>query len=237
MQKISEWMWHEVFLNNWKIIKIPKKPWNIEEVNKLVDYARKRFLNVMADTEVKEVQGNSYIIEQEFIMWENLNTENIQYVLDKFYELLELHLNSIKDKWIWLDFVWLEWSIKSILSGKINDNLKLDWTLLEIFIKIFILSMNLIVKKSKLTFVDYKIIRPIIKKIPEDSMYWKLLDLWENWSRPELANFMIDNNWYIKIVDISLTNMKSKNIKERFRSIFIEKWNKIILKEYFWITY
>lgn len=209
-QKISEWAWHEIFLNDRVITKIPKKPLNIKEIWNLLLFAKDFFWKYILDTVIKSY-WDKYILEQPFINWEHVSVDNLSQVLIEFEKLLELHSNSIIDNWIWLDFVWLEWAIK--------------WWLYDL-------------SKYKWTKFDYIIITPFLKKLSKTfSIFSKVYYFWEKWTLPELANVMIDTNWDLKVIDLSLINFKSNNLEEKVRANVIEWWNKYFLKKYFNIIY
>jgi hypothetical protein len=201
MIKISEWAGHMVFRYWNRVIKTPKKwsqiingPW----VQRCVDYARNRFWKFVPDTKV-EISHWTYRISQKFIEGVHINPENIKTVLSDFNELMKLHIQSLTDEWIWLDFVWLEWALKASLSR---------------------------LRKYRWTIIDRYFILPILKWATKKWSFYKIVEFWEQWPKPELANIMIDNNGNIFIVDLSLTEK---------HTWVIEMYNRYYLKKYFWI--
>lgn len=212
MEKFSEWMWYKIYLDEWCIIKKPKKRWNINEISRLIDYSKERFFSVMIDTEIEtEKFNNNYIIRQPYIEWEHINIYNIWLIENEFEKLLKLHSDSIDENWIWFDFVWLEWSIKWVLS---------------VFSKYF-----------QYTIFDKLIISPILKVLSNrDDLYWDMLTFWEQNIPPELSNFIIDQNNKIKYVDTDLIDLYNTNMSTVIHGKVIEWWNKKYIFYFFNIT-
>jgi hypothetical protein len=213
MYKFSEGAGHIVY-REWNLVfKHPKK-WeafiNWSQVQRNIEYARERFWKFIPDTRVNVQQG-TYVIEQKYIQWEHISPDNVGASIAQIHELLELHTKSIKDNGIGLDFVWLEWAIKSTLFN---------------------------LKKYRGSSIDKYVISPILFWLSKKWEFTKVHDLWEQWTTPELANIMRDKDDNIFVVDLSLAeNHTWASLISRARARIIEVYNKHYLSKYFGITY
>lgn len=224
-QKISEGACHQIFENfdnPDELIKLPKNNhFSYEVITKDIALCRERFSEWLPNTEVEASDEFGYLIKQsrvqniEHITPDHLKCEIIR---RQVAAIFEANRQSLERDGIGIDFIGLEGSTKCVLAHA---------------------------KQYKGTMVDTLVITPIMKfflwlksikktlPVPSDTLeLWNRADI-----EPEISNIVLGNgeksDKQVYLIDLSLVHTKSTSLRERMRTIVLQKWNTFFLRKQF----
>lgn len=140
MKQISKWWWHTVYLqryydtisenDNSYVKKIPVfyNTTTYDHLSYLLEYWKDKFWDYILDTTLFPAWKNSYYMRQAFLEWEHLKKSDLALseIKEQINEILSIHSSCMKKDWIWVEFVWKEWTIecwKSLITKSVEPEI------------------------------------------------------------------------------------------------------------------